>query len=393
MADFSPESFKHELLNILGYWEKYAVNRKNGGFYGRVNYDNEGINDAPHAVVITSRILWTFSMAKRLLKDPKYLIIADKAFQDLSIHFIDAKYGGVFWSTDGNNKPLEMKKQIYGNAFAMYGLSEYYRTTHFPPALEHAKDLFYTIEKHAFDPLNGGYREAFARDWTDTDDYILSKSPWNKSMNTHLHLVEAYTNLYRVWPDKKLRQQTMHMLEAILDHIVNSTTNRMEMFFNEKWESKDQIISYGHDIEASWLLYETAEVLKDEKLLSKTRRQCILMAEEAATGLGADGALNYEYDPQTRHTKTERSWWVAAEQLVGFYNAYQLTGKSDFKTKAENSWTYIDDKFLDKTHGEWFGAVKEDGTQIPGDKVNFWKCPYHNARACAEMWMRLEKKG
>ena len=209
-------------------------------------------------------------------------------------------------------------------------------------------------------------------------------------MNTHLHLVEAYTNLYRVWPDKTLRKQTMAMLNVILDHIVNSKTNRMEMFFNEKWESKDQVISYGHDIEASWLLYETAEVLKDEKLLSKARKQCILMAEAATTGLGADGALNYEYDPETKHTKTERSWWVAAEQLVGFYNAYQLTGKEDFKLKAEKSWDYIDSKFIDKERGEWFGAVKEDGTQIHGDKANFWKCPYHNARACVEMWKRLE---
>ncbi|MCF2447564.1 AGE family epimerase/isomerase [Dyadobacter sp. CY345] len=390
MADFSPESFKNELVNILSYWERYAVNRKTGGFYGRVNYDNEGVADAPHAVVITSRILWTFSMAKRVLKDPKYLIVADRAFQDLSIHFIDAKYGGVFWSTDGDNKPLETKKQIYGNAFAMYGLSEYYRTTNFPPALDRAKELFYIIEKHAFDPVNGGYREAFARDWTNTDDYILSKSPWIKSMNTHLHLVEAYTNLYRVWPDKTLKKQTMAMLNAILDHILNSKTNRMEMFFNEKWETKDRVISYGHDIEASWLLYETAEVLKDEKLLSKTRKQCILMAEAAMTGLGVDGALNYEYDPETKHTKTERNWWVLAEQLVGFYNAYQLTNNVDFKAKAEKSWEYIENKFVDKDRGEWFGAVKEDGTQIHGDKTNFWKCPYHNARACVEMWKRLE---
>ncbi|GLU56143.1 AGE family epimerase/isomerase [Dyadobacter frigoris] len=391
MADFAPETFKKELINILDYWEKYAVDRKNGGFYGRVNYENEGIADAPKAVVITSRILWTYSMAKRLLNNPKYLTLADRAFQDLSIHFIDAKEGGVFWSTEASGKPLEMKKQVYGNAFAMYGLSEYYRATNFPPALERAKEIFYVLEKHAFDPVNGGYREAFARDWSETDDYILSKSPYIKSMNTHLHLVEAYTNLYRIWPDKTLKKQTAAMLEAILDHIVNNETSRMELFFTEKWESKDKVISYGHDIEASWLLYETAEVLKDEKLLKKTRDRCIKMAIAVSTGLSPDGALNYEYDPETKHTKTERSWWVAAEQLVGFYNAYQLTKNADFKVKAERSWAYIDSKFIDRERGEWFGAVKEDGTQVRGDKVNFWKCPYHNARACAEMWKRLEK--
>jgi mannobiose 2-epimerase len=391
MADFAPETFKKELLNILNYWEKYAVDRENGGFYGRVNDDNIGITDAPRAVVVTSRILWTFSMAKRLLNDPKYLALADRAFQYLSIHFIDAKDGGVFWSTQGNGKPLEMKKQVYGNAFAIYGFSEYYRAAHFPPALERAKEIYFALEKYAFDPVNGGYREAFARDWSETDDYILSKSPYIKSMNTHLHLVEAYTNLYRVWPDKTLKKQTASMLNAILDHIVNKETDRMELFFTEKWESKDKVISYGHDIEASWLLYETAEVLQDEKLLKKTRDRCIRMAVAASTGLSPDGALNYEYDPQTKETKTERSWWVAAEQLVGFYNAYQLTGNEDFKVKAEKSWAYIEGKFIDKEKGEWFSAVKEDGTPVRGDKVNFWKGPYHNARACAEMWKRMGK--
>lgn len=392
MADFAPETFKQEFINILNYWEKYAVDTQNGGFYGRVNYDNEGIADAPKAVVITSRILWTYSMAKRLLNNPKYLKLADRAFQDLSIHFIDARDGGVFWSTEASGKPLDTKKQIYGNAFAIYGLSEYYRATKFPPALERAKEIYKMVEKHAFDPVNGGYREAFARDWSATDDYILSKSPWIKSMNTHLHLVEAYTNLYRVWPDKNLKKQTAAMLNAILDHIVNQQTARMELFFKENWESKEKTISYGHDIEASWLLFETAETLKDEKLIAKTKGICIRMAEAASSGLGPDGGLNYEYDPETKHTKTERSWWVAAEQLVGFYNAFELTRKEDFKTKAEHSWTFIENKFIDKERGEWFGAVKEDGTQIKGDKVNFWKCPYHNARACAEMWQRLEKK-
>ncbi|WP_138475837.1 AGE family epimerase/isomerase [Dyadobacter bucti] len=391
MASFTPEAFKKEFIAILDYWEKYGPDPQKGGFYGAVSYENQPKPDASRSVVLNGRILWTFSLAHRLLKEAKYLTLADRAYQQIVKYFFDEEHGGVYWSVKADGSPDETKKQIYGNAFAMYGLSEYYRITHHKPALEKAQELFNLIEKHAFDPVTGGYREAFARDWSNTDDYILSKSPWIKSMNTHLHLVEAYTNLYSVWPDAKLKKQTSDMLEAILTHIVNAKTNSMQLFFDEKWKAKDDIISYGHDIEASWLLYETAEVLHDERLIKKTREKSILMANAAIKGLGKDGALNYEYDPATKHLQTDRSWWVAAEQMVGFYNAYELTKEEQFKAKAQRSWDYIVNEFIDKEKGEWFGTVKEDGTPVKGDKINFWKCPYHNSRACAEMWRRVAK--
>lgn len=391
MAAFTPEAFKKEFVAILDYWEKYGPDPEKGGFYGQVNYENQPVKDSARSVVLTGRLLWTFSLAHRLLKEARYLTLADRAYQQLVKNFFDAEHGGVYWSVNADGSPLETKKQIYGNAFAMYGLAEYYRVTHFKPALEKAQSLFEVIEKHAFDPVNGGYREAFARDWSATDDYILSKSPWNKSMNTHLHLVEAYTNLYSVWPDAKLKKQTAGMLDAIITHIVNPKTETMQLFFDEQWKAKDHIVSFGHDIEASWLLFETAEILHDEKLIARMKKKSIAMATAASKGLGPDGALNYEYDPETKHTQTDRSWWVAAEQLVGFYNAYQLTKDPQFKTKAEKSWDYIVNEFVDHERGEWFGTVKEDGTPVRGDKINFWKCPYHNARACAEMWRRLGK--
>jgi mannobiose 2-epimerase len=391
MAAFTAEAFEKELIVILDYWEKYGPDREKGGFYGQVNYDNQPVKDSDRSVVLTGRILWTFSLAHRLFKEAKYLTLADRAYQQLSKHFFDPKYGGVYWSVTADGAPKETKKQVYGNAFAMYGLSEYYRITHHKPALERAISLFNLIEKHAFDAANGGYREAFAEDWSATDDYILSKSPWVKSMNTHLHLVEAYTNLYTVWPDKELKKQTAAMLDTIITHIVDPKTNTMQLFFDEKWKAKDDIVSYGHDIEASWLLFETAEILHDEKLIAKMKEKSILMARMASKGLSPDGSLNYEYDPATKHTQTDRSWWVGAEQLVGFYNAYELTKEEQFKVKAEKSWDYVVDKFIDREKGEWHGTVKEDGTPVKGDKISFWKCPYHNARACAEMWRRLSK--
>lgn len=391
MTAFTSQAFKSELRNILDYWEKYGPDTKYGGFNGRVNYENEAQPEAARSVVLNGRILWTFAMAHRIFKEAKYLTLADRAYQQIVRYFFDTEHGGVYWSVNANGTPADTKKQIYGNAFAMYGLSEYYRVTNYPPALKKAQELLEVIEKHAFDPVNGGYREAFNRDWTATDDYILSKGPWIKSMNTHLHLVEAYTNLYSVWPDKKLKTQTTNMLLAIQDHIVNPATSSMRLFFDETWKPKEDIISYGHDIEASWLLFETAEILHDEKLIERSKQISIKMAEAATHGLAKDGALNYEYNPDTKHLNTERSWWVLAEQMVGFYNAYQLTRKDDFKTKSENSWKYITEHFIDNSQGEWYGSVKEDGTPVKGDKINFWKCPYHNSRACAEMWRRLEK--
>ncbi|WP_247232075.1 AGE family epimerase/isomerase [Telluribacter sp. SYSU D00476] len=393
LAPFSARAFRQELVKILDYWEKYTPDGHNG-FHGRVNYDNQPVADSPRSVVVTSRILWTFAMANQYLHKSKYLTHAANAYQYLTRHFMDQQNGGVYWSVKADGSPLDTKKQIYGQAFAIYGLSEYYLASNHAPALAEARKLYELVEKYSFDPKQGGYREAFAQDWSDTDDYILSKAPWNKSMNTHLHLIEAYTNLYRAWPDARLKEQIKGMMDQILTHIVSDKTHRMRLFFDTNWQPRDEIISYGHDIEASWLLYETAEVLHDEAMTARVRDRAIKMAEAAATGLGKDGALHYEYDPATGHTQYNRSWWVAAEQLVGFYNAYQLTRENHFLEKAKKSWDYIQASFIDKEKGEWHTTVTYDeatgqGAPVRGDKVHFWKGPYHNARACAEMWRRM----
>ncbi len=391
-APFTPAAFRAELERILAYWAQYSPDPATGGFYGRVTYANEPIKDAPRSVVVNGRILWTFSMAHRLFPSATYKALADRAFTYLSSHFFDEKNGGVYWSITAAGTPLETTKQIYGEAFAMYGLSEYYRISKNEKALQLARDLFNFVEKYAFDPKEGGYKEAVGREGQPIEDYILSKAPYIKSMNTHLHLIEAYTNLYIVWPDPVLKQRIKGMMGVIMGHIVDEKTHRMRLFFTKDWTPKEEIISYGHDIEASWLLYETAEVLKDEEMLDWVKERCLAMAKAAKTGLGPDGALNYEFNPETNHTQTDRSWWVMAEQLVGFYNAYELTKQKEYLALAERSWAYIQEKFLDIEQGEWHTTVKADGTQLKNDKIQFWKGPYHNARACAEMWRRLQKK-
>ncbi|WP_373515887.1 AGE family epimerase/isomerase [Persicitalea sp.] len=387
-AQFTADAFKTELFRILSYWEKYTPDDERGGFHGAVSFDNISKKDAPRSVVVNSRILWTFSMAHRLFPNPGYKAMAERAFAYLSQYFFDKKNGGVYWSVTADGEPLETIKQMYGQAFAMYGLSEYYRVSKDEGALKLARELFEYIEKWAFDAGQGGYLEAVGREGQPIENYILSQSPYIKSMNTHLHLVEAYTNLYDVWPDARLKKQTAGMLDAILNHIVDDT-DRMKLFFTKDWTPKDKTISYGHDIEASWLLYETAEILRDEDTIHRVRERCLKMAEVATSGLGKDGALNYEYFPETHHLQSNRSWWVLAEQVVGFYNAYQLTKNEKYQRLAERSWEYVQQKFMDTERGEWHTTVQEDGTIVKGDKIHFWKAPYHNARMCAEMWRRL----
>ncbi|GHB76101.1 AGE family epimerase/isomerase [Persicitalea jodogahamensis] len=382
------DAFKTELFRILSYWEKYAPDMQRGGFYGSVSFNNVPQQEAPRSVVVNSRILWTFSMAHRLFPNPDYKAMADRAFQYLIRHFFDPEFGGVYWSVTAKGKPLETTKQMYGQAFAMYGLSEYYRAFKVEKALTLAKGLFDYIEKSAFDGEEGGYLEAIGRKGEPIDNYLLSQSPYSKSMNTHLHLIEAYTNLFTVWPDAKLKKQTTAMLLVIMDRIVDDT-DRMKLFFTKKWIPKDKTISYGHDIEASWLLYETAELLGDHTVTETVRDRCLKMAEAATAGLGSDGALNYEYFPETHHLQTNRSWWVLAEQVVGFYNAYQMSGNEKYLKTADRSWEYIQQKFMDTKRGEWHTTVLENGTAVDGDKIHFWKAPYHNARMCVQMWQRL----
>ncbi|MCY7350812.1 MAG: AGE family epimerase/isomerase [Cytophagaceae bacterium] len=386
------QEVRQELQRILTYWQTYAPDPR-GGFYGRVDAQNQPDPNAAKAIVLNARILWTFSMAHRTLNKPEYRKLADRAFVYIRDHFFDRKNGGVYWLLNADGSPKEAKKQLYGHSFALYGLAEYVRMSRSTEALALAKKLYQTMEQHAFDPKYGGYFEAFAADWGPTDDYILSKGDARKSMNTSLHLLEAYTNLCRVWPDAGLHRQTRRMLEeSFLTHILDPDQRRMRLFFTDNWTPKSGDVSYGHDIEASWLLYETAEVLEDKALLKKMKDVSLKMANATLEGLNPDGALTYELNPETGHKNQERSWWVLSEQMVGYLNAYQLSGKQHFLEKSLNSWAFVKQYLLDQKGGEWFIGVNE-AHQPPAkaDKITAWKCPYHNGRACEEVMRRLRK--
>ncbi|MGC4038105.1 MAG: AGE family epimerase/isomerase [Chitinophagaceae bacterium] len=391
LNDFRQE-VKQELFNIADYWIAHSIDKEKGGFYGKVDGRNKPDIDAPRAIVITSRILWTFSAIQQLFPDPRYVMMAKRAFDYLLEHFIDKEFRGVYWSVTAEGKPLEQKKQLYGHAFAIYGLSEYYKISEDEKALNAAKDIFSAVVHHAYDKNRGGYIEAFTRDWKDTDDYILCKGESRKSMNTHIHLLEAFTNFYKVWKDESSRFHLEHCIHLMLDHIIDPLTNRMTLFFKEDWTHTSDTISYGHDIEASWLLWEAAEVLGDIKIKARCKDASLKMAKAAIDGLAANGAISYEYDPSTKHLDESKQWWPEAEAMVGFYNAYQLSGKVHFLEKSEKVWSFIKDHLIDHKNGEWFSGVDANNKVIADDKINFWKGPYHNSRACMEIWKRLGEK-
>lgn len=382
----------NELQRILQYWTAFAPDERNGGFNGRVGEQNEIDEKAEKGSVLNSRILWTFSAAYRFTKDAAQLRLAGIAFQYFQTHFIDRTYGGVYWSLHYNGEPADTRKHVYAQAFAIYGMSEYYKVSGDAKALELALELYHLIENHSFDAQHGGYIDAFARDWSPMEDIRLSAKDENekKTMNTHLHIVEAYANLYLVWPDETLKSRIAALLGIFFDHIIDKETGHLRLFFGEDWESRSDLVSFGHDIEAAWLLEEAAGSIADERLLKLAKENAVTMARAALTGLDKDGGLWYEYEPSTRELIKEKHWWPQAEAMVGFLNAWQLSGQEAFLDASLNNWKFTQRHIIDRLKGEWHWGVRGDYSLMTGqDKIGIWKCPYHNSRACLELLRRL----
>ncbi|MCM3698582.1 AGE family epimerase/isomerase [Paenibacillus macerans] len=380
--------------NILPFWIDHTIDAEHGGFIGFIDQQMKAESQADKGLVLNARILWTFASAHRLFPTAKYQEMAQRAYDYLTEHFLDRVYGGFYWMVDYEGRPAQDKKQVYGQAFVIYALAEYYRATSNKEALDLAADIYRLLEKYSYDPVHKGYIEALSRDWKQTGDFSLSNKDLNekKSMNTHLHVLEAYTNLYRVWKSPELQRSLSKLIEVTLDHIIDPQNAHFWLFFDESWQVKSRHISYGHDIEGSWLLIEAAEVLGDPALLQRVKETAVAMAEAVYNeGVDKDGGIWNEAGPSGL-TDTNKDWWPQAEAMVGFYNAYQLTGDERYRTAAANSWKFIQTHLIDREHGEWFWGVDQGGRPLPGEpKVSPWKCPYHNSRACLEMLERLQR--
>ena len=374
--------------NILPFWMNKMTDRERGGFYGRISGEDVLMPDEPKGAILNARILWTFSAAYRLLKKPEYLAAATRAKRYLLDFFYDKQFGGIYWSVDCEGNPLDTKKQIYALGFAIYGLSEYARATGDEEALEYAIRLFEVIEKYSFDAEKNGYVEALTRDWQPIADMRLSDKDENekKTMNTHLHILEPYANLYRVWKDGRLKTQLKNLIELFVTKILDTQTYHLNLFFEDDWTNKYHLISYGHDIEASWLIHEAALVLGDETVLKQIEPVIVRIARAADEGLNADGSMTYERFSDKGETDCELHWWVQAENVVGHLNLYQHFGDEEALSTALRCWQFIKDKLIDRENGEWYWSRFADGSiNRNDDKAGFWKCPYHNGRMCLEI--------
>lgn len=378
--------------NILPFWMNKMEDNEQGGFYGEITGDDELRSEASKGAILNARILWTFSAAYRLLKKPEYLKTATRAKRYLIDRFYDPEYGGIYWELDYKGNPLDTKKQIYAIGFAIYGLSEYARATGDAEALEYAQRLFEVIEQHSFDPVQNGYLEALTRDWQPIEDMRLSDKDENekKTMNTHLHILEPYTNLYRVWKDERLERQLRNLIDVFITRILDPQTGHLNLFFEEDWTNKYRIYSYGHDIEASWLIHEAALVLGDETVLKRIEPLIVRIAQAADEGLNPDGSMIYENFLDKQKIDRELHWWVQAENVVGHINLYQHFGDESALDIAARCWEFIKAKLIDHEQGEWHWSILPDGTvNRKDDKAGFWKCPYHNGRMCMEVIERF----
>jgi mannobiose 2-epimerase len=393
--EYFASDVRRELLeNILPFWRSRCVDAS-GGFIAEMANDLSIKADANKGLILNGRLLWTFSAAYRYTHSLEDELLAHRAFEYLSTRFYDARSGGFFWELDPQGRFFDDKKKIYGQAFAIYALAEYYKTFAVSQSLELAQETFRHLEKHAFDKNAGGYFEVFTRDWKPCEDMRLSEKDMNevKSMNNHLHILEAYANLLQVWPDDLLKERLTALVELFSDCILDEQQEHFQHFFDEDWRVKSDSYTYGHDIEGSWLLCEAAETLGDDGLIKETRAMALDVARAVLReGLDADGGLFYE-GCEGRVINRSKEWWPQAEAVVGFWNAWQLSGDAMFKDAAMRSWGYIQDKIVDREHGEWFWRIDENGVvddALP--KISAWKCPYHNARCCLEILQRMNLK-
>lgn len=377
-----------EGARILAFWRSRVLLPR-GDFYGRVAADGRGDVGADKSLVLATRLLWTFSHAPRA-GFSEVVREADDLFRGL-VRFWDPDHGGFFWSLDGAGGPRERYKHVYGQSFAIYALAEYHALTRNPWALALAQATFRTLDRTARDARQGGYLEAFEADWSPRE----APSPVNgraaKSMNTHLHLLESLTALWRLWPDPVLKERLNALFDLLISRILNPATHHYRLFFTPDWTPLgDPRVSFGHDIEGSWLMVETAEALRDPERLSAARREALAMADAVlAEGMDSAGALVNE-GLHGSIVDADKDWWPQAEGLVGLVNAYVLSGDDRYLRAAERLWAFVEHCLIDRAGGEWF--AKTDAAGNPRRdlaQVDAWKCPYHNFRAMAELAARL----
>lgn len=386
------ESFEAELCAISRWWQTHALDAEQGGFWGRIDDCNNVDRHANKSIIQNARILWYSSEVALFRGRAEDRHCAERAYAYICEHFFDPHHGGVFWELDSHGQLVNGRKQLYAQAFALYALCAYYRLSGEEYALTQAHRLFDLIETHGRDREQGGYLEAFSREWGTIDDVRLSPKDmnWPKTMNTHLHVLEAYTALFITCPSDGVRQALEELVDCFVEHFI-CDSGHLRMFMDHQWQDKSDCYSFGHDIECSWLLWEAVEALGHPALRESLRPTVLRMASVCLReGLGERGELVDGYDFINHQTQPERVWWVQAEAMVGFLNAYQLSGDADYFGVFERLWRFVQEQHIDREYGEWrWLSALDDSQQFSDQKAGPWKGPYHNGRAMMEVLRRL----
>lgn len=396
MTSFAKQykELNQELYNILEYWSTEAIDEDTNLFFGEIDHYGTKNPDANRGIIMYSRIMWTFSSAARFYKDSEYLQTANKAKSYIETYFFDKENGGYFWELDSEGKIVLNKKQVYAQAFVIYAYSEYYLATGDKKALETAMNLFNIMESKCYDSIHGGYFEAYSNTWDRLADVRLSSRDLNlpKGMNTNLHVLEAYTCLYEATKDAKVGNALRNLIDIYSTKIIDKN-NHIIIFFKEDWTPQTTEVSFGHDIESSWILWEAAEALHDKKLLEKIKPQVLGMVDTfLAEGFDKKTSSSYyEFLKETNHTDKDRHWWVQVEAMEGLANAYNITGDEEYRKTVFKIWEYVQNNIIDKVHGEWFWRIDDDGFPVDSEpKIGMWKCPYHNSRSLMRIIQKIE---
>ncbi|MBR1771479.1 MAG: AGE family epimerase/isomerase [Lachnospiraceae bacterium] len=396
------DSFRRHLTEqIIPFWNSLR-DEQNGGFCGSVDHALHKDFRSDKGVILHSRILWFYANAYALLGEQRLRDMADHAFRFIKAYCLDAQYGGLFWSVTYDGQPADTVKHTYNQAFGIYALASYADACACQEALDLAMSLYALIESRCRDA--GGYLEAFARDFSPTDNDKLSENGVmaGRTMNTLLHVTEAYMELYRVSRDAAVEKSLREALQLFADKIYDQETGSCKVFFDMAYGSLLDLESYGHNIEASWLLDRACAILGDPVVRAQYEPMTERLAEVAYAHAfdPVQGGLNNEREGNA--VDRQKIWWVQAESVIGFYNLYQklsgqqppATDRQTYLDAAQSVWHFVQEKQVDKRCGEWFESVKADGSIDPAQGLaHEWKCPYHNGRMCIEMVRRLEDSG
>ena len=376
----------HLTEKIIPFWKK--LHDDMGGFYGYVDFDLNVNKEAEKGCILNSRILWFFASAYKVLKDESLLREAKHAFEFMTNYCVDRENGGVYWSLTHDGKPLDTTKHTYNQAFAIYGLGAYYEVTKDESALKLACDLYELIESKMRDEK--GYLEAFSKNFEPISNEKLSENgvEAKRSMNTLLHVMEGYTELYRVAPQERVANSLREILDITDEKIYNRKLRRQEVFFDLDYNSLIDLYSYGHDIESAWLINRTTEILGDKNYIEKMGEMTKVLADNVYK-VAFDGH-SIPAEAEKGIVKQDRVWWVQAEGINGFLDAYQKDpSRKEYLEAAESIWEYIMKYVVDKREdAEWYWYVNPDGSAAREPIVEPWKCPYHNGRMCLEVITR-----